>query len=210
MAIPPNDNALLTVADLRGPLNITSTDPADVDMIQELINRASDEIETFCGGRQLVAQDYAAQRYPGQREPHLRPRATPIDPASLITVSIDGIALTVWRSEADGDPALKDVIVGGDVPGAATFLYRARGWRGTSLYSPFPILLSYTGGFDPVPGGIKQAAVLTIQAFHRHQKGLDPYQSYPASATGGTVVMRADTIPQTAERLLAPYVFVAV
>ena len=199
MTVQAQANALLLVADMREPLGITGT--AQDDLIQELINRASDACETYCQ-RPLKQQSFSNLRYPGQRGTNLRPHATPIDVLSSIAVTLDGTALTVWRKESDGDPALKDVIVGADVPGEASYLYRACGWLGAT---PWPIKLSFTGGYDVIPGAVREAATLTVQSFHRHAKNLDPYQSYPASVSGGTVTMRTDTIPRTVYDLLDAY-----
>src|SRR6185436_6142665 len=103
---------------------------------------------------------FTAIRFPAQCEPNLRPGATPIKTADPVSLSVDGIALTVWKAEADGDPAFKDVIVGGDVPGVATFFYRAGGWRGAT---PFPILATFTGGLATIPGDLQQACLLVAQ-----------------------------------------------
>jgi len=203
--MPLQANALLTVADVRESLGITGT--TQDAMIEDLINEASDEIEAWCG-RPLKEQDVAAAEFAGQIGCQLRPSTWPIDPDAMVSVILDGTALTVWRKASDGDPATFDVEVRGDVPGGPkTFFYRAAGWLGSTR---FPIVASFTAGYAVIPGNLKAAARLVVQTLHRHRKGLEPYQSYPAGATGGTVTVRADTIPKTARELLAPFVAVIV
>lgn len=215
MAVAANANALFTKDELRGdgvyaqtsPLGgITGTDQDD--MIQTLINRASDWVEAYCN-RPFVARAYADLRLPAQCSAYLRPTATPIDITAALTVSLDGTAQTVWKSESDGDPALKDVVVVADAPGQPSVLYRHCGWQGSP---PAPILLSYTGGyaFAALPGDLKDAALLVIQTLHRHWQNLAPYESMPAGASGGTLAIRRDHIPMAAIATLDRYRLIPV
>lgn len=208
MPVAPNANALLLLDEVRGdnsPLAITGTDQDA--MIQTLINRASDWIEDYCN-RLFVARPFT-MRLPGQAMPHLRPPATPLDLVAPLTVSVNGVAQTIWRTEADGDPAGKQVVVGADVPGTPTFLYRAAGWCGTP---PTPILLTYTGGhpFAALPGDLKEAAQLVVQTLHRHWRNLEPMQAMPAGATGGLVTFRTDHVPMAAISILNQYRIIPV
>jgi hypothetical protein len=197
MTVPAQANALMTVDELRGensPLNITGNEQDD--MVQTITNRASDWIEAYCN-RPFVERLFVSLRFPPQRSPELRPRATPINVAAPVVVTLGGATLSVWRSEDDGDPTAADVIVGGDTPGEPSYLYRGAGWDGAA---PAPIALTYTGGypFASIPGEIKEAAMLIVQAFHRHWKNLDPVQSMPAGATGGVISFRTDHVPMAA------------
>src|SRR6185436_10764327 len=114
-----------------------------------------------------------------------------IDVAGAITLSLDAIALTIWKAEADGDPALKDVIVGADVPGEPSFFYRASGWAGAT---PFPILATFSGGLNPIPDDLVQAALLIWQTMQRQQKGATEVQSYGPGPVSQSVTYRADSL----------------
>lgn len=203
--VAPQPNAMFTVDELRGdnsPINVTGNDQDD--MVQTLINRASDWIEAACC-RPFVEQTYMSVRFPPLRSCELRPRATPINITQPIEVTFNGATLSVWRSEADGDPASYDAIVAADMPGdAPSFFYRAAGWCGAA---PVPTALTYTGGypFASIPGDLKEACLLIIQAFHRHWKNLDPVQSMPGGATGGMVTFRQDQVPIAARMAIDRY-----
>jgi Phage gp6-like head-tail connector protein len=209
MVVAPNANALLTVDDLRGtaqepgPLGITGT--AQDDVIQELINRASDEIESYCG-RFFTRAVVADLRLPQQSEPSLRPPRTPIDVTQPITISIDGTPLTVWRTEADGEPMTKQVIVGADLPGEATFFYRAGGWL-CGCATPAPIRVSYTGGYATIPGYLKEAAQMTVQTFWRHRQNVTDLASMSSGTAGGVTTFRDYAIPIAAKWILDRHTF---
>jgi Phage gp6-like head-tail connector protein len=201
--VTPNANALLTVEDMRGtiqepgPLGITGT--AQDDVIQELINRASDEIERYCG-RYFTALDmdvYLAQT----SSTNLRPPRTPIDVTKPIAITVDGQALSVWRTSADGDRRGKQVIVAGEpeFPDEATFFYRASGWL-CGCSDPTPIHVVYTGGGPP--GDIREAAQLVVQTFWRHRQNVTDLSTMSSGTAGGVTTFRDWYIPMAAVKVL--------
>jgi hypothetical protein len=209
-AIAPNANALVTVEEARAFFpGMTST--AVNDMLQVLVNRASDFCESALGaGRPLRRRAFSDLRLPGQGGLMLFPPVTPIDVTAPIALSVDGVAQTVWKAEADGDPALKDVIVGAVEPGVPSHFYRACGWRGCT---PYPVLLSYTGGWAAaedtdgltLPEHVKHAALLVVQTLYRHQeKQLTDVGSLSGGPAGGSVTFTtlASLIPQYARQVL--------
>ena len=101
MAVTLQANALLDPTDAQVAAFLKL--PASSDALITLINRASDYAEGYCN-RPLKKQTFTAIRLAGQGHPHLRPLATPIDVAGTITLSVDAVALTIWKAEADGDP----------------------------------------------------------------------------------------------------------
>ena len=197
MAVALQENALLDPSDAQVAKFLKL--PANGDDLITLINRASDDCEGYCN-RPLKQQTFTAIRLRGQSHPNLRPLATPIDMAGAISLSVDAIALTIWKAEADGDPALKDVIVGADVPGAPTFFYRASGWLGAT---PWPVLATFTGGLDPIPDDLQQAALLVCQTMQRQEKGQTEVQAYGPGPVSQSVSYRGDSlIPMWSKHVL--------
>jgi hypothetical protein len=152
-------NALVTMAEARTVLGISgSTSDADVET---MINRASDEAEHVRCMRPLKQRVITTLRVEGRCGPWLYPEwyegaAWPIDPvASVPVVIVDGVTQTLWKSEADGDPATKDVSVYPD------HFYRALGWAPTGTTSR-NVVLTYSGGYNPVPEDLKVAVLELI------------------------------------------------
>lgn len=202
MAVTLQANALLDPTDAQVTVWLKLPGATNLDALTTLINRASDYCEGYCN-RPLKQQTFTAIRFPAQCGPNLRPLATPIKVADPVTLSVDAIALTVWKAEADGDPALKDVIVGGDVPGTPTFFYRSSGWRGST---PFPILATFTGGLATIPGDLQQACLLVCQTLQRQEKGATEVQSYGPGPVSQSVTYRADSlIPMWSKQVLDRY-----
>jgi hypothetical protein len=187
-------------------LRVTGT--SDNAMIEALINRASELCENWCN-RNLKQRAISAIRLRGPSWPGTRlfPRAVPIKASVAITVAIDGETQTVWRTEGDGDPAAFDVILGALDPeglNAPDHLYRADGWDPTSSLSPYNVLLSYTGGFNPIPDQLQQACLYIVQKLFRdQQKQLAEVVAINTPIGGMTLLDSA--IPRVAQVLLEPY-----
>jgi hypothetical protein len=215
VTIVANDNALLDLEQAKAFLHIRLDDQDDV--IQDLINRASDFCEWWCG-RPIKARAFADLRLPGQVGPVLRPPAVPIDITATLTLSIWGASQTIWKRESDGDPSAFDVIVGADVTDPRlrpNLFHRARGWCGGDPWgNPYPILLSYTGGFDPVPGELLDAAGLVLQHLYRLQEKQTADVTGLTSPVGGSVSYAPELvgslIPMQAKQILDSYRTVSV
>lgn len=148
MAVDLAANALVTVARATAFCGLPTPTSAEEDAIATLINRVSGMIEAYVD-RPLVRKQWTNLRLRGQQDCALYPPSAPIDIAQAIELSIDGRVLTVWKEEADGDPATFDIMVAAAFPGsewAPDHFMRAAGWLGASAR---PILLTYRGGFDP-------------------------------------------------------------
>lgn len=198
--------ALVELATARTYLKVTGT--SDDAMIEALINRASELCESWCN-RNLKERAFSQVRLPGPRWPALRlyPRAVPIKAVATIAVVLDGVAQTVWRAEADGDPAAFDVILGALDPeglNAPDHFYRAGGWQAASSWSPYNVLLSYTGGFATIPDQLQQACLYIVQKLFRdQQKQLAEVVAINTPVGGMTLLDSA--IPRVAQILLQPY-----
>lgn len=201
-------NALLTLDEARAFFPAMTGTEQD-DLLTDLINRASDYCEAWCN-RPIKARTYTDLRIAWQYGCHLRPPATPIDVTQPILLMFESQTLSVWKSEADGDPTLKDVVIGADVPGAPSFFYRAIGWQ-CSTSQPSPIRLTYTGGLAQVPGDIRDATFLVMQTLHRQQsKGQTDVVSMSNAITGTTVFRQDSLIPLKAAMTLDRYRLLSV
>lgn len=146
-----NANALLTIEEARAAFGLT--DSAHDGELERVINRASDLAENVYCHRALKQRTITALRVEGPRSGcHLYPAAWPIDPAGTVVVVVNGTTQTLWTAESDGDPDDFDVQVYPD------HFYRAQGWAPTGQ-TRRNVVLTYDGGYDPVPEDLKVAAV---------------------------------------------------
>lgn len=177
-------------------------------VLETLIDRASALAEhPTLTNRPLKARTYTDLRLPAQAAGALYPPAIPIDVTAPVTVTLSGTALTVWRTEADGEPSGFDVLCRADhLDGAwrPDHFYRGRGWPSASAADPSPIRLSYTGGLATVPDLLKEAVFLIIAKMYRDQilKHADMVQI----STPVGILERPDTqIPARARDILQSY-----
>jgi hypothetical protein len=209
---------LVTLAEAKAFLGKTGT--ADDPMVMALITRASDWIEQMTD-RKLAQRTYTNLRFTGPRSAKLYVPAWPIAAGSAVTVALDGTAQTVWRTEADGDPALKDVVVASDDPwdtrwGAQNHFYRAAGWDSALSWGwegardpnvgQHNVLLTYTGGYATIPEDLKLAACYLIQKLFRDQQKQVTGMTAISVAAGGTITVPEPFMPREVRDLVAPYV----
>lgn len=204
MAITLQDNALLTVAEVQTWLKLgTSAD--EVELVKDLINRASDICEGPDGAeRPLKARKFENLRLRAPWGSRLRPPAWPIDIEEDVSIAFDDVAQTVWLTEDDGAQADKDVVVVTNDVGVPVHFYRALGWRSGAPGVPRPILLTYTGGFDPIPGNILEAAFEVVGGLYRSQekKTLDNVQAFGPGPVTPSVTYRTELVPSTKAKLI--------
>jgi hypothetical protein len=202
-------NALVSLQTAKAfiqPGGMTSTDDARVE---EVINRVSDAVERHCG-RRLVQVNYTGAnilRIGGLGYGyHLRLDHTPIDTSAPVAVTVDGVAQTVWRSDADGDPINFDVIVRpGQYPLAPDRLYRAMGWAPT-WGRPDNVTVDYKGGFliGAIPKDLEEAALEIIKLVWTDQsKGIQDVTT--VNLAGGSFTLFNSPFPRRALELLQPY-----
>src|SRR5215831_12029263 len=195
-------NAFVTLDQAKAFLLIKS---ADRDaLLTDAINRVSDYVESYCQ-RGFKRRTFASPplRLKAQHTPKLYLPIDPIDVTEPLEVSLDGVALSVWRSEADGEPYQYDVMVGADVPGEPNFLYREDGWLGASLT---PIRLIMTAGWDPIRGDVLDAYYMILDSAWREQltKTAD-IQQLSSAAPAGSFTLRESLIPLRAKYTLDMY-----
>jgi hypothetical protein len=194
---------LITLAEAKSFLHLVTT--ADDGKVPPLITAASRWVEQLCD-RQLARRPVTNQRLRSIDSEFLELPIWPVDITATFTCTLDGLAVTVWRAHADGDPATYDAMV---EPGSRAVLRKARGtWRGSSA---FPILVTYTGGYSPIPADLKAACQYLTQKLWRDQEhqrtGITSINASSGGGVGygGTPLMPDPTIPGEVLKLLAPY-----
>ena len=74
------------------------------------------------------------------------------------------------------------------------------GWLGRT---PFPVLATFTGGLDPIPDDLVQAALLVCQTMQRQEKGQSEVSAYGAGPVSQSITYRADSlIPMWSKQVL--------
>lgn len=200
--MPLHANALATLDEVKAYLNHTGD--AQDPQIEAAINKASDYLESKLGPLKVRTKTW---RLPGREHGcRLYAPIVPIDVTADITLSIDGVAQTVWRSMIDDPVTGKDVVVVSSVPESPLCpdqFHRVGGWN-SSTGEPEPIVLTMTGGFAnaaAVPGRFLEAFQLIVAKLFR-----DEIQQNPDTisvATPGGIFTRIDTdIPRRAREII--------
>jgi hypothetical protein len=129
-----------------------------------------------------------------------KPLAYPIalEPTDTLIIAIDGMLQTVWREGDLGLPSAADIIA------TPYYFERAGGW----CAAPYGIEVTYTGGYDPVPGTLAMGCLYVIdRLFSRDtQKHLTEVASL--GGAGGSISWNAGrgfVLPGPAEDCLRLY-----
>jgi hypothetical protein len=211
--VPLNPNALVTLAAAKAFIQPGGMTPADDARIEEVINRASSLIERWCR-RPLAKATYANLRLRGPCATDLFLLHTPIAASQPIAVTLNGVPLTVWRTEADGDPTTKDVMLMAsceDPTFTPDILYRAGTWT-PSWYGVANLLVTYTGGwvleptagYPTIPADLEEGALEVVKKLWMDQsKGLQDVTTVTLPSGGMTLFDAA--LPRRATLLLEPY-----
>lgn len=129
-----HDNALITLAEIKEWLKLSGS--GDDDFLQGAINDWSDTIEKRFG-RIIKSANYTDERHPGGKRSVLL-KNFPVSAVSSITVDDDELD--------SGDYAV-------DMDSGIIKLKNGLNFDG----GPGGILISYTGGYDTVPGDLKRS-----------------------------------------------------
>jgi hypothetical protein len=206
--VPLNTNALVTVEAAKAFIQPGGMGAVDDRPFVEVINRASSLIERWCG-RPFAKATYTDLRLRGPCSQELFLRHTPIAASQPISVTLNGTALTVWRTEADGDPATKDVMLTSscdDPDFTPDVLWRSYSWDVNSSYTAVPsivsipanVLVTYTGGFvltptsgyPTIPSDLEEAALEVVKKMWTDQStGLQDATSFGIHGGGSDVSM---------------------
>jgi hypothetical protein len=210
---------LVRVEDAKAFLKQTGV--SDDGDLAGIITRASMWAEQLVG-RPLRVRVYTNLRLTGPIGAKLYVPSWPINVTETLTIKLDEVTQTVWKTEANGDVDSFDVVVGSDDPwdvrwGTRNHLYRSLGWSSalgrywftepswSNYRGQYRILLSYTGGYDPVPDDLQQAVLYLVQKLQRDTKHQATGATVITTATGGSIAIPDPAVPREARELLAPY-----
>jgi hypothetical protein len=121
---------------------------------------------------------------------------------------VGGTSQTVWKTESDGDPALKDVIVGTEdyfnPISVNNHLWRAGGWGAPTYANPYNVLLTFTGGFATVPDDLMSAVLYILQKTWRDAtRAMTDVTT--VSSPSGSITILDNELPQWAVLILQRY-----
>ena len=156
------DYALVSRANLKEVLGIvTSTDDS---LLDNIINRATDIIESYCGNRRFKSTDYTNQEYDGTGTYLINARHYPITAVTSYQEN-NGTTGTADWDDLQGD----DVNYVDDGNGPGQFHYASGFQRGIRNYR-----FSYTAGYATIPNDLEEACIqLCVWIYKdRQSKGL--------------------------------------
>lgn len=208
---------LLTVEEAMRWLGVDGAQAGDVATI---VTMASAWLDTLCR-RKLAARDYTDLRFTASGT-KLYPDAWPISVSAPITITLDEIAQTVWRSEADGDLDRYDVVVASDDPwdeaqGVRNHFYRRYGWQsvlgmGWVRYRKpsdgpvgrYRVRISCRAGYEPVPEMLKTACKHLVTILWRDWRRRGAGAMQLSTPTRGSITVR-DELPEIVRDTVALY-----
>jgi hypothetical protein len=158
-------------------------------------------VEHYCD--RFFRERTVTERVEGVCATKLYLSAVPLKATDPVTVSVDDVAQTVWRSEADGLQSAFDVIARPD------HLYRRSGWH--PLTDPYNVLRTYTGGYAAaaIPASVKEGCLYMVQKLFRDSKRQLAEVTQVNTPMGGVTILD-NAMPRVARMLLDPYRFVPV
>ena len=188
--------AIVDLTTAKGFLVVAGT--SDDGAIEAAINAASLACEHYCN--RFFKERTVTERVEGVCATKLYLSAVPLKATATVTVSVDDVAQTVWRTEADGLQSAFDVLARPD------HLYRRRGWD--PLADPYNVLLSYTGGFAAaaLPAPVKEGCLYMVQKLFRDSKRQLAEVAQVNTPMGGITILD-NAMPRVAQMLLDPYRF---
>jgi uncharacterized phiE125 gp8 family phage protein len=203
-AVALQDNALLTIGELKAALTIKGTEQ-DV-AIAQFINVCSDAMETYTG-RRLKSRAYADEYLYVQRDRVLGIEWLDVEyPITMLTnLDVNGVAQSLWQPGSPGSPEDRDVFLleGRDPKHGRDRLHRRGGWLEGAL-----VRRTYTAGYGsdgfPIPGDLKEAVLsLAVEWYYLRTRQAEPVIA--RSSGGETVTYVNDSLPRRFTALLASY-----
>jgi uncharacterized phiE125 gp8 family phage protein len=205
VALP--DNALVTIAELKGALQIKGTEQ---DLaLASFITACSDGVETLTG-RRLVSRTYADEYLYVRADRVFGIEWLDVEwPITAVTaVVVSGTPQTLWQPGSSGSPEDAEVFLleARDPKHGRDRLYRPGGWPIGAL-----IQRTYTAGYggsdppaSPIPADLKQAVLaLAVDWYYARTRQADPVISRTAGAETVTYVNEA--LPRRFPTLLNAY-----
>lgn len=136
MPVTAAANALVTIAEMKRWLLLSTEDATRDDFLQEAINEWSDTVEKRLG-RSIKLQEHENERHHGGKITVIL-RNIPV--TAIASISVDGAALGPSDYTFDRSSGIVRMVSGKLFGGG-----------------PGSVLVTYTGGFETVPGDLKRA-----------------------------------------------------
>jgi hypothetical protein len=178
-----NANALVSLAEAAAALGLLT--PTDDAITEPLVNQASQLAESTYTKRVLKKRTYTNLRLVGPMSQRLYAPTWPIDTAATITISVDGAVQSVWKSEADGDPA------GFNVLAFPEYFSRYLGWRTGGVIAE-NVVATFDAGYATVPDDLKEAVLELVQKLYGPM--VNRTQDVGSIAAGGTSMQTIDGV----------------
>ena len=203
--MPLDADALVTLAEAKAQLKREEGNNADDDFIEQLINRASDYAEDYCG-RKFTQQTITDKLFDGSGVENLFLVPWPV-------ISITSLFIDTGRTF----PASTALVEWNPSTGIGQYLLDKEIGEVSLLDDTFPrlrgvIKATYTAGYTVVPGPIKQAVLLLVDKWfdEREQSAagqveaetIGSYSVKYATTTGGSA---RDPVLDKVHAILDPY-----
>jgi len=174
--------ALTTEDNLKEVLGITTN--TENNLIDNIINRATDIIESYCGNRRFMSTAYTNEEYDGTGTCYINSRNYPITHLTAYEKNYGSVGTTDWNTlQADYIRYLDE----GQGPGQ--FYYQMGFSRGVRNYR-----FTYVAGYATIPNDLEEACIeLCVYIYKdRQNKGmksesLGEYSYVKESFTGNII-----------------------
>ena len=154
--------ALTSRDDLKEVLGIV--DNSEDNLLDNIINRATDIIESYCNGRRFKSTLYTEEKYDGNDGKYINARHYPITDVTKVERNLGSVGDTDWDTLNDDFWAYID-----DGSGPGQFYYEFGFVRGARNYR-----FTYTAGYTDIPYDLEEACLeLCVWIYKdRQNKGL--------------------------------------
>lgn len=174
--------ALTSLDNLKQVLGIVTN--TENDLLENIINRATDTIESYCNGRRFISTVYTNQEYDGTGTCLINARHYPITALTAYEKNQGSVGTADWNTlQSDYIKYIDD----GQGPGQ--FYYQMGFAKGIKNYR-----FSYTAGYTTIPYDLEQACLDLCVWFYKMRQNmgmqsetLGEYSYTKANMTGNPI-----------------------
>lgn len=151
--------ALTSLANLKEALDIKVN--ADDDLLKNIINRSTDVVENYCGGRRFASTTHTNEEYDGNGRYYINLKHYPVTALTTYQRNYGTVGDTDWNSlEGDYIKLVSDTTDGpGQVYYIGGFLKGVRNYRFT-----------YTAGYSTIPNDLEEACIILATYMYNARK----------------------------------------
>lgn len=152
--------SLTTRQNLKDVLGITANDTTTNNLLDNIINRATDIIEKYCNGRRFASTAYTNQEYDGTGTKYIDLKHWPVTALTAYDRNDGDFSTTNWNTLNVENIKLID---DGDGPGQVFYSFGfARGVRNYRF--------TYTAGYSTIPNDIEEACLQLASYIYNDKK----------------------------------------